>query len=164
MLLAGGPQAGQHGEMCRYQWLLRVDSVLRADPRAPRCAAVIMRRSRAPRQDAGAAMPREAWWRLTPEWLLVRRDYPGRQPRRDHIPRLQPIPLGQQLRGKPLALAEPFDFDRDGFDGELDAFDACVLRTFAASPGGDPDDGRARWIRHQLNTAPGPSNKTESVS
>src|ERR1051325_514059 len=36
MLRASGPQAGQHGVLMTNDHLSRVDSVLRADPRAPR--------------------------------------------------------------------------------------------------------------------------------
>jgi hypothetical protein len=36
MLDASGPQAGQHGDSRAGIWFSGVDSVLRADPRAPR--------------------------------------------------------------------------------------------------------------------------------
>jgi hypothetical protein len=42
MLNASGPQAGQHGDSRAVIWFDGVDSVLRADPRAPRAHARTM--------------------------------------------------------------------------------------------------------------------------
>jgi len=58
----------------------------------------------------------------------VWRDDPGRRGRRGLTPRLQPVPLRQQLRRKALALAKSLDFDRNRVDGELDPFEARVVR------------------------------------
>src|SRR5690242_3588784 len=60
MLSAGGPQAGQHGDNRAVIWFDGVDSVLRADPRAPL--------AHAPRMATGRYVVKH--------WMSVRSDGP----------------------------------------------------------------------------------------